>query len=792
VDKTSNFLIEKNMPRQRLIVIYAAVAIGAGAVAAHAQSALPEKIAPFLAQHCFACHSNDTLEGGLDLKAISRDVADAEVQRSWVYLYDRVASGEMPPKSDEQPTAAAKAEFLDQLGQSLANAHNANREVILRRLNRREYENSVRDMFGIYVDVKRLLPEDAAEQGFDTTGSNLSLSAEQMVLYVRAADLVLDEVFGPPRPPTTIVKTGNFTTINRGYDESERKLEDGVVLFSGAKFLPLYGMPLPGVGEYRVRVKVRAEQSERPVVMHIKGGNTGAIAAHTVGFFEAPPGEVTTVEFTDRNPERSDCFAFGIVGGFPWWSVNEKEYQGAGLFIGDIEIEGPLEPWPAPSRLRLLKGADPATASLEDIRNILTRQLSLAFRRTTTEAEVGPYVELASKALDEGVPFEQALRRGLKGIICAPEFLFFEERLAADKRIDDFALASRLSYFLWSTLPDEELLELGRRGDLHKPALLREQVERLLDDPKSDRFVESFTGQWLRLFDIDFTVPDQTLYPEYDELLRQSMLDETHAFFRELLERDHSVQDFIGSDYVMINEPLAKFYGINGVEGLQIRRVQLPPDSARGGVLTQASVLKVSADGTSTSPVLRGAWILKYLYGTPSPPPPPTVGAIEPDIRGATTIREQLALHRDHNSCNRCHRKIDPPGFALESFDVIGAEREWYRTRGNGKQVKVPRHAQAPNHFVQYRQGLDVDPSGTLPDGRTFADVREYKRLLLEDPTAMPKSLTRLLLTYAVGRRIGFSDRTEVDRIVSRTQESNYGLRSLIHEIVQSDTFRSR
>ncbi|MBC8352678.1 MAG: DUF1592 domain-containing protein [Planctomycetes bacterium] len=792
------------MSNCRLTVICLTIALLADLAPADGQTVPGTPIEPFLVENCFDCHTGENPEAGLNLQHVSVDLADGEVRRRWVDLYDRVAKGEMPPKSESGPDPEAKSKFLRTLGGSLTLADLANRETILRRLNRNEYENTVRDLFGIYVDVKRLLPDDSAEQGFDNTGSALSLSAEQMVRYIEAADIVLDRVFGSAKKPNTISRTGNFATARRGTDSSERKLSDGVVLFSGAKFLPLYDMSLPGTGLYRVRMKIRAEQSESPVVMHVLGGNTGAIAPHTVGFFEALPGKVTTVEFTDRNPERSDCFAFGIVGGFPWWKVNEQEYKGAGLFIGDIEIEGPIEPWPPPSRIKLLGDVDPEKGTLGDIRSILSRQLPHAFRRATDVAEVEPYVALAKQALDEGLSFEKALRRGLKGIICAPEFLFLEERYVgnalgeslpdperpAHVTIDDFALASRLSYFLWSSVPDQELHAMAQRGELRKPDLLRAQVERMLADSKSKRFVESFTGQWLRLYDIDFTVPDHNLYPEYDQLLRRSMLDETHAFFRELLDRDHSVQNFIDSEFVMVNQPLADFYGINGVEGLKIRRIKLPPDSLRGGILTQASVLKVSADGTRTSPVLRGAWILKHLYGTPSPPPPPTIEAIEPDIRGATTIREQLAKHREHESCNRCHRKIDPPGFALESFDVIGAERDWYRTRGSGKYVKVPRHPQAPRHFVQYRQGPDVDASGTMPDGRTFADIREYKQLLLEDEKALPISLARLLLSYSLGRHVGFSDRSEVDRIVGQAQKANYGLRSLVHEIVQSDVFK--
>ena len=351
-------------------------------------------------------------------------------------------------------------------------------------------------------------------------------------------------------------------------------------------------------------------------------------------------------------------------------------------------------------------------------------------------------------------------------------------------------LASRLSYFLWSSLPDEQLIAAARSGELQEPEVLRSEVERLLADPKSQRFVDNFTGQWLRLRDIDFTVPDRNLYPEYNRLLRKSMLDETHAFFREILDQDLSVQNFIDSDFLMLNQPLADFYGIDGVKGLEVRRVARPEGSVRGGVLTQASILKVSADGTRTSPVLRGVWVLNHLFGTPLPPPPASVSTVEPDVRGASTIREELAKHRADQSCNRCHRKIDPPGFALESFDVLGGEREWYRTRGQGgKWIKRPLHPFAKTN-VQYQQGPEVDSSGTTPDGREFADICQYKRLLLEDETAMARSLTRLLLSYSLGRELGFSDRPEVERIVSKVKVADYGLRSIIHEVVQSDTFQ--
>lgn len=777
----------------RQVVVLSALGLLIGSRIVQAESAMTTSVAPFLKRFCADCHAGSSVEGNLDLYQLSGEISDAEVRRRWVFLYDRVANGEMPPESTDQPAASVRARFLKALRDALHRADMADREVVLRRLNRNEYTNTVRDLFGIYVDISRDLTDDSTENGFDNIGSKLSVSAEQLAQYVEVADLVLDKVFGPARPPRTIDKTVNFATLSRGVSDSERKLADGVVLYSGAKFLPLYDASLPSAGLYRVRMKIRAEQSDSPVIMHVKGGNTGQIAAHTAGFFEALPGKVTTIEFTDRAVERSDCLAIGLSGGYPYWSVKPESYEGPGLFIGDISIEGPIDEWTA-SRKRLLGNIDPNKGTIADVRIILLKLLPRAFRRPVEENEAAPYVALARQAMGDGKDFEPALRVALKGVLCAPEFLFLEERLEENDSktvVSDHALASRLSYFLWSSLPDEELLKLAERGELNRPAVLKAQVDRMLADSKSARFVESFTGQWLRVRDIDFTVPDHRLYPEYNELLRRSMIDETRAFFREILDQDLSVQNFVDSDFLTINQPLAEFYGIDGVQGLETRRVKRPEGSVRGGVLTQASVLKVSADGTRTSPVLRGVWILNHLFGTPSPPPPPSVAAVEPDVRGATTIREVLAKHRADQSCNRCHRKIDPPGFALESFDVLGAHRDWYRTRDrSGKYVKRKLHPYAPTN-VQYKQGLDVDSSGTMPDGRTFADIREYKRLLLEDETAMARSLTRLLMSYALGRQVGFSDRPAVEEILAKVKAKDYGLRSIIDEIVTSETFRS-
>jgi hypothetical protein len=385
--------------------------------------------------------------------------------------------------------------------------------------------------------------------------------------------------------------------------------------------------------------------------------------------------------------------------------------------------------------------------------------------------------------LAAGYSFELAVRAALKGVLMSPEFLFLHE---TPGKLDDFALASRLSYFVWSSPPDDELLKLATDAKLGTPGELRRQVERMLNDPKAANFTENFVGQWLGLREIDFTEPSNRLYPEFDHLLKVSMIREAELFFDEVLKHDLSVANFVASDFSMLNGRLAKHYGIPGVDGWEFQKVKLPAESHRGGVLTMAAVLKVTANGTTTSPVVRGNWVLDRLLGAPAPPPPNDVPAIDPDIRGATTIREQLAKHRADAACARCHAKIDPPGFALESFDCIGGWRDNYRVTGNGKPVVIG------GRQMQYREGKAVDPSDVMADGRPFKNVDEFKQLLLTDKDRLARALAAKLTTYATGAAPTPVDRAALDSMVAKVRDKNYGLRSLIHEVVQSDLFRNK
>jgi hypothetical protein len=604
-------------------------------------------------------------------------------------------------------------------------------------------------------------------------------------------------------------------------DKTVLKRDDGVVMFSSG-YMPtaLRKFRAPSEGRYRVRVSCYSYQATKPVVMVAIGGDViaGRGETHTIGFFDAPPDKPTVIEFTDRmaRNETFKVMPFRLEGGERARGTGPAKYTGPGLAVQWVEVEGPLAgEWPPVSHTRLFgslplkplpendergkkiyrKPTDPVfTVASEqpaaDAEKLLRDFVPRAFRRPVSEADVAPFIALVKSRLDNHYSFEESMRVGYKAVLTSPEFLFLHE---TPSKLDDYALASRLSYFLWSSMPDAELLNLAKAGKLSQPAVLYAQTERLLASPKAHAFTENFLGQWLDLRLIDFTTPDKKLYPEFDELLKTSMVRETQLFFDEILKNDLPVQTFIQSDFAMLNERLADHYGIPGVSGQEFRKVKLPPDSHRGGLLGQASILKVTANGTSTSPVLRGKWILDRIMGLPPAPPPKNVGSIEPDIRGAKTIREQLDKHRNVESCATCHTKIAPPGFALENFDVIGGWRDRYRIVPEpGKKADTVALRGDTSAQRRVAVGPVVDASYQLENGATFHDVDEFKTLLLKDKEQIARCLAGKLLIYATGAGIQFSDRPVIAQIVAQSQAKNYGLRTMIHEVVQSREFLNK
>lgn len=425
----------------------------------------------------------------------------------------------------------------------------------------------------------------------------------------------------------------------------------------------------------------------------------------------------------------------------------------------------------------------------QDAQRLIGNFIRRAYRRPVGDTDVQRFVALFDDRSRAGLSFTEAMIASYTAVLASPGFVFLDEKPG---RLDDYALATRLALFLWNSEPDTELRALAMRGELGRAEVLHAQTDRMLNDPKARRFVDAFLDYWIDLRKIEDTTPSTTLYNDYylDDSLTEAALAETRLFFTELLRRDLPARNIIASDFTFLNERLATHYGIPGVAGASMRAVKLPTDSPRGGLLTQASVLKVTANGTTTSPVLRGKWIIERILGYEIPPPPSTVPAVEPDIRGAVTIRQQLDQHRADKSCAVCHNKIDPPGFALESFDVMGAWRDRYRGASPDKPAE---HGIGKNgQPFEFHYGLPVDAAGELPDGHSFTDVREFKHLLLKSEEQVARNLAKQFSIYATGAPVRFSDRQEIDKIVQRAKVNGYGVRSLVHGIVQSELFRAK
>ncbi|RFC44344.1 MAG: Protein of unknown function DUF1592/DUF1588/DUF1585/DUF1587/DUF1595/Planctomycete cytochrome C [Verrucomicrobia bacterium] len=570
-----------------------------------------------------------------------------------------------------------------------------------------------------------------------------------------------------------------------------------------------------------------------------------------LGMFDAASLESSVHEYTgwfDVNEEL--LFEMGTPTGFEkehgrWVSQSVGScavYSGPGIALDWFEVEGPLfDQWPprahkelfgdlpirafgkdsgiqAPKR-QLVKQLSRTANSrpgngeltkdekeppietvvsdhpLDDAARLLGLFLPRAFRRALPAEELQAYVQIVAREMEGHTCFEDALKEACKTALCSADFLFVGEPASPalskpQRRLTDRALAERLALWFWNSIPDEELVGLAKQGRLHLPENLKAQTDRLLADPRSERFIADFTDQWLDLRKIDATEPDTRLYPESREHLKQSMVAETRAYFRELITKDLGVGHLVQSRFAMINQSLADHYGIPGVSGCAIRRVPLPEGSPRGPFLTQAAVLKVTANGTTTSPVTRGAWINERLLGNPIPPPPAGVPALDPDTRGSKTVREQLDKHRADSRCAGCHAKLDPPGFVLESFDVIGAFRERYRSMNTGDTLAAFVFASGWSPRVRLNQR--VDPSGQLPSGESFKDLAEFQALVLRKPEALASNMVHQFLMYGTGSELHYSDRREISRILAETRANDYGLRSLIDAVVQSELFLTK
>ena len=626
-----------------------------------------------------------------------------------------------------------------------------------------------------------------------------------------AADLVLD---------TTIERsTGDFANRDPGFVRDDAPFFDGVGVTEWKDDdTALGGLKTGAEGVYKIRVRGFAFRNEfgRPTTTD-RSAAIGFSTAHGfLGTAELPPNEPATAEVTVRAGANLHV-RYAVASAVPWRLEGPTDpprftrFDLPGAVFKWFELEGPLvDQWPPAGHAALfgdlplegmtpeewrsrdegwvsyrLRPADPAAAADDLLRAFLAR----ALRRPVTDGDLELPRAVVAEKLDAGEPFSLAMLAGYRAVLCSPDFLLVTADRGPDGRLTPHALAERLALFLWNSVPDDELRAAAVDGSLADPNVLAAHADRLLDDPRAGRFADHFLDHWLDLADFDLTAPDENLYPEWKPLLERSVRAEPRAFFRAMLADDLPARSVVDSDFLVLNRPLADLYGVPGVEGFDFRRVPVPASgegAVRGGLLTTAAALKVTANGTSTSPVVRGAFVLDRLLGDPPPPPPPAVPAVEPDISGATTIREQLAAHRADPACAGCHAKIDPPGFALESFDVMGRFRDRYRSLGEGEPAEgIDRHSKP----VRFKYGLPVDASGTTEDGAAFADVREFRKLLLDHERALARNLLERLTTYATGAAVQFGDRAELDRLLDRAADSDYGVRTLIRELVRSRLF---
>lgn len=770
------------------------------------------------------CHAGDGSEAGLDLAELAWDFKSPEPHSRWVQVFDRIQAGEMPPPNYGTLEDESKRAFTEQLAWQLTNAHEQSKGTVLRRLNRREYENTLNDLFGTNLQLAELLPEDGKSHEFDTVGKTLGMSTVQMQRYLASIQLCLETAIAKSvKEPQPTLKKVSYADTREGekfIGEKWLQLDDGAVVFFQDWGYPtgmLRNANTHAAGRYRIRVTGYAYQSDEPITFAL-GATTFArgLERPTFGYYSVNPlesGQPTVVETEVWIEDRYmlEITPQKIFDNQYFIKKNGLDaYEGPGLAILSVELEGPLVD-EHPSRghrlifdgihRREIEPSNPAQKTkswyvpqfeissanpIADAQQALLRTLQAASRRPVTEVDVQPFVALFEAEYERDQDFEDALKTAISAIFCSPDFLYFGE---SPGWLDDYALASRLSYFLTRTTPDAQLLNAAADGGLTRdPDLLAAEVDRLLADPRSERFIVDFCDAWLDLREIEFTSPDTSLYPEFDPYLQYSMLQESRSFFRKLIAENLPVRNLVTSDFAMLNERLAEHYSIAGVDGPHVRSVKLPKGSLRGGVLGQAAVLKVSANGTNTSPVVRGVWVMERLLGQPPSPPPPGVPGVEPDTRGALTLREILDRHRSMDQCNSCHRLIDPPGFALECFNPIGGYREKFRKMGEGEKVDL----QIRGRRVQYKLGLPVDASGKLADGSPFEGYLQFRSLLAKDQRTLSRALASKLLVFASGRELGFSDRPIVESIVNDSEKSGFGVRDLIQLVVRSEIFKRK
>lgn len=773
----------------------------------------------FLDSHCIVCHGEDSQEGDFRIDRLSTKVGFEDTPQ-WVEIMERIKSGEMPPKDEvNQPDVAQRAEIVEWIAARVKegeSARMATRErVSYRRLTREEYVYTVRELIGVEYDASDPggLFEDPEWHGFERIGANLTLSPAHIEKYIRAAEVVLAEAY-PDAPIEYLEASKRGMEVNEDDAHYTRLQVEGLLnkvraplTTSGEIYRysnPWRGpeMKFPGPGWYEIsytvcglkplhgiapRMKVVEADLDRVLFeQDIIASEEDPLTVTFHAHFSNPAGRPPKIYVTNENkvphhPRTNASSRIPFINtSYPRapWQMKITNQDGSPrypiLIIDSLTMRGPIV---TERERRFRTEYFPSEESLDSVREGFSTMARRAFRRPLYAGELETYINIVNSELKAGEPFQDAVKTGMVAILCSKSFLFIAEgnEDAERNELNDWELASRLSYLLWSTMPDEELFALAERGQLREPGVLQMQFKRMLADPRAERFARSFSSQWLNLRKVGMFPPDREIYPNYDEHLEQSMIGESQAFFMEVLWKGLTLREFIDSDWTMLNPRLARFYGIPDVIEDRFQRVDLRPEYHRGGLLTHASVLSLTSDGTRHRSVHRGAWLSEVIFGKEPPPPPANVDPIEPTPVDApkATLRMKLEAHTQNPICASCHRKIDPLGLAFDHYNAIGEWHTHERVEGIGDDPMV-------------------DASGELPDGRKFADAKQLQQLLMADLDGFCRTFVENLAIYGIRRTMTFDDRDELEAIVEISRENDYRLREILEAFVLSDLFQRR
>ena len=764
---------------------------------------------PFVEKYCAKCHSEADPQAELNLTRFKDSDSLIRDRKIWKNVIKQIQSGSMPPSDEPKPSTTDSEKFIEHVQAIFDHADkNAKPDpgrITMRRLNRFEYKNTIRDLIGIDFDPTADFPSDDIGYGFDNIGDVLSLPPVLMERYLDAAESILQRAITPNPPPVPKRHLSSLYTEPASADVAAKLIENNFRRMDSASKEPIELGPIhtpyqwEPSGDYLFRTKLYGTASDQSgiqavIILHGKDlANPSADAELDAisGNIPRPARILKTVDVSATDPANAQTIEVPIAAEANRDRIfvgqrKKPEGQSSKLYVEFLALDGPLDT--RPDSHRRLLATTPNQSPEQQTREVLSRFMRRAYRHPVSNDELEKAARWADQRIAQGDSWESAMQIVMQAILCSPKFLF---RVELDEQpnspehrdIDSFALASRLSYFLWSSMPDDLLLDAAQNGSLASDP--KPHVERMLADPKSKALVQNFATQWLQIQRIETFAPDPKLFPSFSPKLKASMLKETELFFESIVRENRNALELISADYTFLDETLAKHYGIadtagnsvgqpanipggSPIQGDSFQRVSLQSRD-RGGLITQASVLAVTSNPTRTSPVKRGRWILEQILGNPPPPPPPNVPelpASEQDVSNAS-LRKRMEIHRTNPACANCHAKMDPIGFALENYDAIGG----FRTKDGP---------------------FDVDPSGEFSDGTHFNGPADLKSIIAEKKEEFLRCLIEKLMTYALGRGIEYYDRPVVENIAQSMSEQQYRMQALIHAIVQSDPFRKR